>query len=189
MRRPLMRRKTRFPKVVFVMQYLNLPAPEALWNAMSFLSFGLSIVAAVLAIDMYKLSRTGQFGASWRVLITASVIYALLQASHLAAQSVAAFGKFSHIVELIFVLALTYSFYLQRRNFLNTSQLRDKDEYRGPERRSRDERAPHTGVERRASRQRRESETTSTNDSNDALESTDIEWHEPETAKATDLLS
>lgn len=169
------------------MEHTYIPVPEALWNAMSFLSFGLSIVAAVLAVDMYKLSRTGQFGASWRVLITASVIYALLQASHLAAQSVAAFGKFSHIVELIFVLALTYSFYLQRRNFLNTSQLRDKDEYRGHERRSRDERAPYTGAERRASRQRRESETTSTNDSNDALESADIEWHEPETA--TDLLS
>ena len=167
------------------MEHTNLPAPESLWNVMSFLSFVLSIVAAALAIDMYKLSRTGQFGSSWRVLITASVIYALLQASHLAAQSMAAFGSFSRIVELVFVLALTYSFYLQRRNFLNISQLRDKENYSGPERR-RAERA-YTGSERRASRHRHQNETVPADESEE-MQTADIEWHEPETAKVAHLL-
>jgi hypothetical protein len=175
------------------MEHTNLPTPESLWNVMSFLSFGLSIVAAVLAIDMYKLSRTGQFGASWRVLIIASVIYALLQVSHLGAQTVADFNSFSRLVELVFVLALTYSFYLQRRNFLNISHLRDKDVYRGhergderapyggPERRG-DERASYTGPERRASRHRREREVVPADDS-EQMQTADIEWHETETTR------
>ena len=51
---------------------------------LSFLSFGFSVMAAVLAIDMYALLRTGQFGKTWRVLIISTVMFALMQALKLA---------------------------------------------------------------------------------------------------------
>ena len=88
---------------------------------MSFLSFAFSVMAAVLAIDMYKLLRTGQFGKTWRVLIIATVMFALMQALRLA--EVLKFQTFrdfhlSEVVELMFVISLAYAFYLQRSVFM-----------------------------------------------------------------------
>jgi hypothetical protein len=51
---------------------------------LSFLSFGFSVIAAVLAIDMYTLLRTGEMGKTWRVLIIASVMFALAQVIRMA---------------------------------------------------------------------------------------------------------
>ncbi len=87
---------------------------------LSFLSFGFSVIAAVLAIDTYALLRTGQSGGTWRVLIIASVIFALMHALRLSELlNFAALNTLhlSEIVELVFVIALTYAFYLQRRIF------------------------------------------------------------------------
>ncbi len=169
---------------------------ELSWKWMSFLSFGFSLIAAVLAIDMYKLSRTGQFGASWRVLITATVIYALLQASHLAETVNIGFAKMSHVVELIFVLALAYSFYLQRQLFRNASNFRDGNErrersnYSGPERRG-NRNEPYQGPERRQratdvppfANMREESEADAPHSRRKIdVASDDIEWQAPDSA-------
>lgn len=87
---------------------------------LSFFSFAFSIIAAVLAIDLYALLRTGRSGSTWRVLIIASVMFALMHALRLA--ELLNFGLFrvthlSEIVELMFVMALAYAFYLQRKTF------------------------------------------------------------------------
>ena len=93
---------------------------EGVIGLLSFLSFGFSVIAAVLAIDTYALLRTGQSGGTWRVLIIASVIFALMHALRLAELlnfSALSTAHLSEIVELVFVIALTYAFYLQRRIF------------------------------------------------------------------------
>jgi hypothetical protein len=90
-----------------------------------FLAFGISVIAAVVAIDMYKLLRTGEIGASWRVLIIASVIFALTQALRLAGLTTwggIEMHNLSEIADLIFVMALAYAFYLQRRVFRMASR-------------------------------------------------------------------
>ncbi|HEX8237853.1 MAG TPA: hypothetical protein VF600_18075 [Abditibacteriaceae bacterium] len=93
---------------------------------LSFLSFGFSVIAAVLAIDMYTLLRTGELGKTWRVLIIASVMFALAQVIRLAELlnwRMADYGL-SQIVELVFVLALAYAFFLQRQTFTQAAALR-----------------------------------------------------------------
>lgn len=92
---------------------------DAPLGLISFLTFGFSIIAAVLAIDMYKLLRTGEFGKTWRLLIIATVMLALLQVLRMA-EIVTQFEVLSHlsqIVELCFVMALAFAFYHQRRVF------------------------------------------------------------------------
>ena len=86
---------------------------------MAFVSFSLSIGAAAMAIRLYAILRTGQMGASWRVLIIASVLFALLQTVRLveAASSQVRSLHFSSVVEVVFILALTYAFYLQKQVF------------------------------------------------------------------------
>jgi hypothetical protein len=97
---------------------------------LSFLTFGLSIIAAVMAIDMYKLLRTGDFGKTWRLLIIASVMFALLQVVKLG--EILNFRTsgyhLSEIVELCFVMALAYAFYQQRRVFTGQSKKAHLDE-------------------------------------------------------------
>ncbi len=93
---------------------------------LSFLSFGFSVIAAVLAIDMYTLLRTGEMGKTWRVLIIASVMFALAQVIRMAELlnwRMADYGL-SQIVELVFVLALAYAFFLQRQTFTQAAELR-----------------------------------------------------------------
>ncbi|BCM89868.1 hypothetical protein IAD21_01716 [Abditibacteriota bacterium] len=85
----------------------------------AFVSFVLSVGAAALAIRLYSLLRTGQMGASWRVLIIASVLFALLQTVRLA-EAVSPSVRmmhFSSVVEVVFILALAYAFWLQKQVF------------------------------------------------------------------------
>ena len=100
---------------------------EPLFGVLAFLSFAASVIAAVLAIDMFKLSRTGEFGPAWRVLIIASVMFALVQALRIAAffdwSALQRYGL-SQIAELMFALALAYAIYLQRHAFSSRSELR-----------------------------------------------------------------
>lgn len=93
--------------------------PETYLGILSFLSFGISIIAAVLAIDMYALLRTGQYGRTWRLLIIASVLFVLfqvLQMVHVLRGSLEAY-RLSQVVELVFVITLAYAFYRQRQLF------------------------------------------------------------------------
>src|SRR5690349_8020865 len=93
---------------------------------LSFISFCISVIAAVIAIDMYRLLRTGQFGASWRVLIIASVMFALLHAlrfgEHFDFTPWTTF-HLSDVVEFVFVIALAYAFFLQRQTFKGSGRL------------------------------------------------------------------
>jgi hypothetical protein len=98
-----------------------------------FFSFAISVIAAVVAIDMFRLLRTGQTGKSWRVLSIAAVIYALMQALRMAEflhWKTFSTAGLSQIAELMFVLALAYSFYLQRKLFSEMSARRGEFERR-----------------------------------------------------------
>lgn len=85
----------------------------------AFVSFALSVGAAALAIRLYSLLRTGRMGVSWRVLIIASVLFALLQTLRLAEviSPSAHEMHFSSVVEVVFILALAYAFWLQKQVF------------------------------------------------------------------------
>ena len=125
------RRECRVIARIFMLSS-GLPEGEAYLGFLSFAAFIFSVIAAVLAIDMYTLLRTGEFGNTWRVLIIASVIYALLQALRMAESlnwRIASHGL-SQIVELTFALALAYAFYLQRKTFTQAAALRHSDERR-----------------------------------------------------------
>ncbi|HEX9997661.1 MAG TPA: hypothetical protein VGB45_10985 [Abditibacterium sp.] len=95
--------------------------------------FLLSVGAAAIAINLYSLLRTGQFGASWRVLITASVLFSLFQAVKLAEVGGVPYMASLHlssIIELVFVLALAYAFWLQRMVFSEAHRAsRDENEF------------------------------------------------------------
>ena len=99
---------------------MNKASGESYVGLLSFLAFGFSVMAAVLAIDMYALLRTGEFAKTWRVLIIASVMFALMQALRLSELlNFASMSRYhlSEVVELMFVMSLTYAFYLQRSVF------------------------------------------------------------------------
>lgn len=100
---------------------------EPLFGVLAFLSFAASVVAAVMAIDMFALTRTGEFGPAWRVLIIATVMFALVQALRIASffdwSALQRYGL-SQIVELMFALSLAYAIFLQRHAFSSRSQLR-----------------------------------------------------------------
>jgi len=92
----------------------------------TFFTFAFSVIAAVLAIDMYALLRTGEFGRTWRILITASVMFALSQALRLAGwfdwEAVQQF-HLADIAQLAFVLMLAYAFYSQREAFSRRAEM------------------------------------------------------------------
>lgn len=93
--------------------------------------FLLSAGTAALAINLYSLLRTGRMGASWRVLIIASVLFSLVQALRLAEirgwHYVEVF-HLSSVVEIAFVLSLAYAFYLQRQVFMSSHHNSQNDE-------------------------------------------------------------
>ena len=96
---------------------------------MTLLSFGFSVVAAVLAIDMYRLLRTAAVGQSWRIMCVASVLFAFTLALRLAEN----FGwgeldryHLSRFSEVFFVLGMAYAFYLQRRAFSHRKEAREQ---------------------------------------------------------------
>ena len=84
-------------------------------------SFLTSIGAAVLAINLYPLLRVGRNGESWRVLIIAAVLFALMQVLHfceiIGVPYMSAL-RLSSIIQMVFGLALAYAFFLQRQVFI-----------------------------------------------------------------------
>ena len=110
-------------------------------------SFFTSVGAAILALNLYPLLRVGRTGASWRVLIIAAALFALVQALHfcevIGVPYVSAL-RLSSIVQMVFGLSLAYAFFLQRQVFIET-QL----EARTQKRRKSDRRAePENEAER-----------------------------------------
>ncbi|MDQ3813041.1 MAG: hypothetical protein M3347_03720 [Armatimonadota bacterium] len=104
-----------------------------LLSFLSFVSFIVSIIAALLATDIYRLLRTGEVGKSWRILIIASVMSVVLQGLHLV-EYLNGFRSsgypVSKIVELSFILALAYAFYLQRSIFSEAAKERKRMQQR-----------------------------------------------------------
>jgi hypothetical protein len=103
---------------------------------LSFLSFAFSVFAAVLAIDMYKLLRTGEFGKTWRLLIIASVMFVLLQVLRMAEVVNVRMMRQQHlseVVELCFVIVLTYAFYQQRKVFTHEHKTHQAEELESAE--------------------------------------------------------
>lgn len=95
---------------------------SSLEGVFSFFTFALSVIAAVMAIDMYALLRTGEFGKTWRVLIIASVMLALSQALRVAGLLNWKIIQQTHLAEvaqMAFVIMLAYAFHLQRTAFAN----------------------------------------------------------------------
>lgn len=99
--------------------------PAAYIGVLNFLTFGISIIAAVLAIDMYRLLRVSESGRTWRILIIASVLFVFLQVLQIAETmlQLEIANQLSQIVALIFVIALAYAFYRQRAIYSYRSQL------------------------------------------------------------------
>ncbi|MEO6908321.1 MAG: hypothetical protein ABI210_10570 [Abditibacteriaceae bacterium] len=97
---------------------------ETYVGLLNFLTFGISIIAAVLAIDMYALLRTGQFAQTWRILIVASVLFVLLQVLRMSAilLDIQIASQLSQVVRLVFAIALAYAFYNQRKLYMCKSQ-------------------------------------------------------------------
>jgi hypothetical protein len=98
---------------------------------LAFAAFALSMIAAVIAIDMYTLLRTGESGKVWRVLIIASVLFALAQVLRFAEavqwQGWSQRYALSQVAELVYVTALVYAFYMQRQAFKALAKLRSHE--------------------------------------------------------------
>ena len=103
-------------------------SPETYIGVINFLTLGVSVIAAVLAIDMYGLLRIGQFGQTWRVLIVASVLFVLIQVLGLSTMllHLEVTDELEQIAELIFAIALAYAFYSQRA--LYSGKLKERDD-------------------------------------------------------------
>lgn len=98
--------------------------PEMYFGALNLLTFGFSVIAAVLAIDMYALLRTGEFGRTWRILIVASVIFVLSQVLDMSGHLLGSANAFKigQVVQLIFIIAVAYAFYRQRQVYTRKLQ-------------------------------------------------------------------
>ncbi len=112
-------------------------------------SFITSIGAAVLAINLYPLLRVGRTGASWRVLIIAAVLFALMQALRFCETVGVPYMsalQLSSIVELVFGLALAYAFFLQRQVFTEAQHEASTQKRRKSDRRAAPESVEETPV-------------------------------------------
>lgn len=103
--------------------------PATYIGVLNFLTFGISIIAAVLAIDMYGLLRVGQAGRTWRILIVASVMFVMLQVLRMAEilMNLEIANELSQIVTLMFAIAFAYAFYRQRAIYSCKQQNKEDD--------------------------------------------------------------
>lgn len=97
------------------MYKVSIPALTAI---ASFLSFIIVLFAAVWAVELYRLLKTGEIGKTWRVLIVATLVFAVHEILAMAET----FGYIERtlatdLTDLVFVFLLAYACYLQRRAF------------------------------------------------------------------------
>ena len=112
-------------------------------------SFFTSMGAAILAIQLYPLLRVGRTGASWRVLIIAAVLFALMQAlrfCEIVGVPYMSGLQLSSIVEMVFGLALAYAFFLQRQVFIEAQHEARTQKRRKSDRRADRESADETPI-------------------------------------------
>jgi hypothetical protein len=110
--------------------FMNVEDGGAYLGLLSFLAFAFSIIAAVTAIDTYRLLRSGDAGKPWRILIISSVVFALVQVMFIVELLIPNMwlAGLSQVGQLMFALTLAYAFYLQRRLFSEAASLRRHDE-------------------------------------------------------------
>ncbi|MCS6862366.1 MAG: hypothetical protein NZT92_18845 [Abditibacteriales bacterium] len=86
---------------------------------MSLISFFVAMVAAVWAVEMYRLLRAGEGGKAWRVLVVASVVFAVHELYALGRSTgIFQFEGIAEATGMMFAALLAYAFYTQRRAFL-----------------------------------------------------------------------
>jgi hypothetical protein len=97
---------------------------------LNFLTFGISIIGAVLAIDMYSLLRVGESGRTWRILVISSVLFVLMQVLRMTEiiLHLEIADKLGQITALIFAMAFTYAFFRQRAIY-NCKSEHESDEH------------------------------------------------------------
>jgi len=104
-------------------------SPATYIGVLNFLTFGISIIGAVLAIDLYGLLRVGQSGRTWRILIITSVIFVMLQVLRVSESllHLEIANELSQVVELVFAISFAYAFYRQRVIY-HCKKKREEDE-------------------------------------------------------------
>ncbi len=96
-------------------------------------AFVFSLLAAIWALELYQLLRTGAIGKSWRVFIVAALVFMVHEVTHM----VRIFGAFDDLgmyeaTKLIFVALMAYGFYAQRRVFFSPQLFRAVLNHRRP---------------------------------------------------------
>lgn len=90
----------------------------ALYPLMSLISFFVAVVAAVWAVEMYRLLRAGEGGKAWRVLVVASVVFAVHELYSVGrGTGIFQFEGIAEATSMAFAALLAYAFYTQRRAF------------------------------------------------------------------------
>jgi len=96
-------------------------------------SFIVSLLAAVWALELYQLLRTGAIGKSWKILIAAAIVFMVHEVTNI----VRIFGTFSDLglydaTKVLFVLLLAWGFYVQRDVFNSPHMFRAVLNHRRP---------------------------------------------------------
>ncbi len=105
-----------------------------LYPLMSLISFFVAVVAAVWAVEMYRLLRAGEGGKAWRVLVIASVVFAVHELYSIGrGAGVFQFEGIAEATSMAFAALLAYAFYTQRRAFFYPQSHRaERDAYKSP---------------------------------------------------------
>ncbi len=101
---------------------------------MSVVSFVITVVAALWAVELYRLLRAGEGGKAWRVLVFATVAFAVHELYTIGrGLGICEFGGIAEITELFFVILLAYAIYTQRQSFFYPQSHRgESDTYKSP---------------------------------------------------------
>jgi hypothetical protein len=106
---------------------------------MSLISFFVAVLAAVWAVELYRLLRAGEGGRAWRVLIIATIVFAIQQLYAIGrGLGFIEMSGVAEITQVVFVVLLAYAFYTQRRIFLYPQSHRtERDSYKSSAKRER----------------------------------------------------
>jgi len=89
------------------------------------LSFFAAIFATVWAVELYRLLKTGEVGKTWRILIAATIVFALSEVLKFGEllDFLPPVGAYSYL-QLPFIVLLACACYLQRKAFFMPQHFR-----------------------------------------------------------------
>ena len=89
------------------------------------LSFFAAIFATVWAVELYRLLRTGEVGRTWRVIIAATILFAVGEVLKFGElfEFLPRLGMFNYL-HLPFIILLAYACYAQRKAFFMPQHFR-----------------------------------------------------------------